>query len=74
MPGEMRVIDRRHEPIPMDIARVIEVIETSTLRRGKGTDESPIRIVRQYWSLDGELLAEHDPCPDKEFCGITGFS
>lgn len=44
-----------------DCARVIEVIETTLLRKGDGTAVSPIRIVKQYWSLDGRLLAEVDP-------------
>jgi len=43
-------------------AKVIQVIETDLERRGSGKDETcPIRIIRQYWSLDGELLAEVDP-------------
>ncbi len=29
--------------------------------RGAGTEESPFRIVRQFWSKGGDLLAEHDP-------------
>jgi len=44
----------------MDTAIVMKVIRTDILRRGKGTKESPIRIIIQYWSLDGELLAEVD--------------
>lgn len=48
--------------IDMDKARVIEVIETTLLRRWTGKDQdSPIRIITQYWSLEGELLAEVDP-------------
>lgn len=47
-----------------DEAKVIQVIVTTLTRRGTGKDaDSPIRIVTQYWSLDGELLAEVDPCP-----------
>lgn len=43
----------------MNTARVIQVIETTLSRRGFGRDASdPIRYVRQYWSLDGKLLAE----------------
>lgn len=46
----------------MSEARVIQVIETRLLRRGDGKDaRSPIRIVTQYWTLDGKLLAEVDP-------------
>lgn len=45
-------------------AKVIQVIETNLERRGTGKDESsPIRGIRQYWTTDGELLAEVDPCP-----------
>jgi hypothetical protein len=48
-----------------DYARVIQVIETRLERRGAGKDETdPIRIVTQYWSLSGELLAEVDPFND----------
>lgn len=42
-------------------ARVISVIETESLR-GTGTNENPNRIVKQYWSFKGILLAENDPC------------
>lgn len=45
-----------------DYARVVQVIETRLERRGSGKDvTSPIRIITQYWSLEGELLAEVDP-------------
>lgn len=45
-----------------DTVRVIQVVETTLTRRGSGkSDADPIRIVTQYWSLDGELLAEVDP-------------
>lgn len=45
--------------------RVIQVIETDLLIRGTGKDaSSPLRGIKQYWSLDGELLAEVDPLPD----------
>lgn len=43
-----------------DNARVIRVIETTLTRRGSGQEGNPVRIVTQYWSLDGELLAERD--------------
>lgn len=42
------------------MAKVIQVIETEE-RRGKGVEDDPIRRVVQYWSLDGDLLAEDDP-------------
>lgn len=41
-------------------AQVISVIRTES-RTGAGTEENPNRIVTQYWSTDGELLAVYDP-------------
>lgn len=40
--------------------RIIEVIEVRAAR-GAGTDADEVRIVKQYWSRDGDLLAENDP-------------
>ena len=40
-------------------AEVILVIETKCTR-GAGTSANPVRLVTQYWSLDGKLLAEKD--------------
>lgn len=48
-------------PRDCDSARVMQVIETKSAR-GAGTDEQPVRIVTQYWSLEGKFLAENDPC------------
>ena len=45
----------------MDNARSMQVIVTTILRRGAGTFGSPIRIITQYWSMGGKLLAEVDP-------------
>ena len=47
-------------PRGVDSAKVIQVIETKSAR-GSGTTEQPARIVTEYWSLEGEKLAEHDP-------------
>ena len=41
-------------------ARVIRVIETRLATRGRGTEDSPIRSITQYWTEDGDLLAEVD--------------
>ena len=43
----------------VDSARVIQVIETKS-NRGKGTLDDLSRQVVQYWSLEGQLLAERD--------------
>jgi hypothetical protein len=58
----IRVIDGYKET-PKS-ARVISVVETISLR-GNGKDDH-IREVHQYWSVDGKLLAEHDPAADDE--------
>lgn len=59
MPKIVESLGRNH-----DYARVIQVIETTLERRGDGKD-TPIRLITQYWTLDGELLAEVDPCPQR---------
>lgn len=51
-------------PRGTDSARVIQVIETVTLR-GIGTEEDKCREVKQYWDFDGNLLAEYDPCKEE---------
>lgn len=48
-----------------DSAKVIPVIETKS-PRGRGTEDDMVRIVVQYWSLNGKLLAENDPCEMKK--------
>ncbi len=42
-------------------AHVIQVIETDLELRGDGTERNPYRRIRQYWALDGNLIAEVDP-------------
>jgi len=46
-------------------AAVIPVIKTTLTRKGDG-ESTPVRIITQYWSPDGKLLAELDPVPDHE--------
>lgn len=41
-------------------ARIIEVIET-VANRGAGVEGDPVRDVTQYWTKDGDFLAERDP-------------
>lgn len=41
------------------LVQLVEVIHVEATR-GKGTGEDPVRIVHQYWSKDGNLLAEND--------------
>lgn len=42
-------------------ATLIHVIRTELEVRGSGTRDDPHRRVIQFWSTDGELLAEADP-------------
>lgn len=46
-------------------AKVIPVIVTDLATRGAGVEGDPVRRIRQIWSLDGQLLAEVDPCAPK---------
>lgn len=44
--------------------KVIQVIEHWTCR-GKGTEKNPNRTVREFYSLEGEFLADYDPESEK---------
>lgn len=44
---------------PVNAACIKQVIEVQAVR-GEGTNDDPCRVILQYWSLDGELLAEND--------------
>lgn len=52
-------------PRGTDCAEVIQVIKTVSLR-GIGIDKDPARLVTEYWSLDGEKLAEADPIDSRQ--------
>lgn len=47
-------------------AELIEVIHTVATRGSGVHSDDPIRNVDQYWSKDGELLAEKDIIRDME--------
>ena len=47
-------------PRGTDSARVIQVVETKSIR-GIGDENDLCREVIQYWDLEGNLLAENDP-------------
>jgi len=51
------------ETKPTSSAKVITVIETISVI-GSGTPDNPLRHMIRYWSLDGDLLAEHDTVND----------
>lgn len=48
--------------IQMKTPQLVELVEVIHVEatRGKGTTEDPARIVHQYWSKEGNLLAEKD--------------
>ena len=46
-------------PREIDSTKVVQVIEIKFLR-GNGTKDDMCRLVTQYWSFNGELLAERD--------------
>ena len=45
---------------PIWSAKSRTVIEAQSVY-GKGTEADPSRIVTEYWSMEGELLARNDP-------------
>lgn len=45
---------------PEQSACVVELIKT-TSTRGRGTSADPVRIITQYWTLEGDFLFEFDP-------------
>lgn len=48
-------------PRGTDSAKVIQIIETKTVR-GSGQKDDFYRTVTQYWDFEGRLLAENDIC------------
>lgn len=48
--------------IKKETPRLVELVEVIHIEatRGRGIEKDPIRIVHQYWSKDGALLAEKD--------------
>lgn len=48
----------------MDTIKCEEVIISTLARRGKGVKYSPIRVITQVFTKDGELIAENDSLPE----------
>lgn len=49
----------------MNSAKLIQVIQTGS-SNGAGTTDDPHRIVTEYWSISGDLLARVDPFDPKD--------
>lgn len=45
-------------------AKLIQVIEV-TVHRGDGTKDNPYFIATEYWSTDGQFLADNADCVTK---------
>jgi len=46
---------------------VIQVIHTRLLRLGRGKDDSdPVRIIDQYWDMEGNLMWQRDEWKEQE--------
>jgi len=56
---------KKTQPANIFGCRVIQVIESTLELRGSGTSVNPYRRIHQYYTLDGELLAEVDPKEDR---------
>ena len=41
-------------------AAVVQVIKTE-FSRGDGSEGNPVRVVVQYWTFNGDLIADIDP-------------
>lgn len=50
----------------MSDVEIITLIKTQLRTRGAGVPGDPIRAITQYWTLDGQLEYEYDPCPKPE--------
>ena len=59
MPGQKeKYHDRRGRPDGLTVEKVIHL----SILRGEGTEVDKIRVVEQYYNMDGILIFELDPC------------
>jgi hypothetical protein len=59
----------------MDEVKVMQVIYCTKERRGRGTsDLSPVRIITEIYSVDGQFIAEADPCGGYTIEDMTDFA
>lgn len=51
----------------MKQVEIILMVKTENAVRGEGIEGDPIRIITQYWDMEGNLVFEIDPIKkDKE--------
>jgi hypothetical protein len=41
--------------------RVVQLIACDEVRRGNGTEDDPVRLIRRLLTLDGRVIVEWDP-------------
>lgn len=60
--------DRRGRPDELKVEKIIHL----SILRGEGTEADKIRVVNQYYDMDGMLIFELDPCSPyyQEFLGL----
>ena len=52
--------------IPVDTVRVCQVIHAYNARRGHGVEDDPIRVIHQFFTLDGKKIVEIDAIADQQ--------
>jgi hypothetical protein len=52
-------------PRGIDSAEVVQTIKTTAVF-GAGIDSDPVRVVTEYWTLDGNRIARVDPSSQSE--------
>ena len=45
----------------MEKVEIKKLIKTTLTKRGKGIENDPVRVITQYWNMDGTLEFEFDP-------------
>jgi hypothetical protein len=59
----------------MNGLEILQVIHTRLERRGMGkSEDDPIRIIEQYWLMDGTLLFEYDPHTGHVYSQVHPFA
>lgn len=68
--GSHRYPRDMRSPRGVDSVQIMLVIETESVRGTGVSPEQVQRYVKQYWTLDGKLLAEFDPMIDRVVQGL----
>lgn len=48
----------------MNEVEIIQLIRTRLTKRGDGKS-TPVRVIEQYWSMEGKLIFEIDNCKEE---------